>query len=260
VSNTEDEPTVVTPRSQGEEPASGGYSPRDWSGPAYQPPGSYVPPGQAKKRRVWPWVLGVLGVGLIGLVGLGIVGAILLPKVLRSSNRENVNSSTNRRVENLNSNLGINENTSNSNQSANTNANANASANSNSSGPPTDKAEVLSVLTDIEQEWTVANINADKKALERILADDYVATNLDGSTVGKVEYISTIQRDNQTQRWEFQDLKVDLKGNRATLTGVIKYYLKSGERSFQFADTFVWRDGRWQATGSEIKEVPTTTL
>ncbi|HEY7786236.1 MAG TPA: DUF4440 domain-containing protein [Pyrinomonadaceae bacterium] len=264
VAGTEEESTVVTPRSRGDQPASGGYSPRDWNGPAYQPPaGSFVPPGGARKRRVWPWVLGVLAVGLIGLVGLGIVGAILLPKVFRSnSNRGNVNANTNRGVENLNSNLGVNENTSNSNQlaNANTNANANANANSSSTGPPTDNAQVLSTLTDIENEWTVANINADKKALERILADDYVATNLDGSRVGKVEYISTIQRDNQTQRWEFMDLKVDLKGNRATLHGVIKYYMRNGERAFQFSDTFVWRDGRWQATGSEIKEVPLTTL
>jgi hypothetical protein len=256
VPSSEDEMTAVSPSSSrsGDPLPSGGYTPRDWNAPAYQPPSSYVPPGSTKKRRVWPWVLAVVGVLAIGIVGLGIVAAIVIPKIMDSaSNRNSGSYNSNQRTENLNSNPESNSNTSNSNHSENTNI-----ANDNSA-PPTDKADVLSVLTDIEHEWTVANINADKKALDRILADDYVATNLDGTTVGKVEYISTIQRDNETQKWEFQDLRVDLKGNRATLTGVIKYQLRSGERSFQFTDTFVWRDGRWQATASELKEIPRAT-
>ena len=33
--------------------------------------------------------------------------------------------------------------------------------------PPTDQEQVLAQLTNLEQEWTVANINADKKKLDR---------------------------------------------------------------------------------------------
>ena len=35
---------------------------------------------------------------------------------------------------------------------------------------------VLAQLKNLEHEWTVANINADKKQLDKILADDYVGT------------------------------------------------------------------------------------
>jgi len=47
---------------------------------------------------------------------------------------------------------------------------------------------VLQDLTDLEHEWTVANINADKKKLDRILADDYVGASADGTPQGKAEY------------------------------------------------------------------------
>jgi hypothetical protein len=38
------------------------------------------------------------------------------------------------------------------------------------------------------------------------------------------------------------------------LTGIVTFFLRNGRSgSFDFKDKFVWRDGRWQATGSELK-------
>lgn len=121
--------------------------------------------------------------------------------------------------------------------------------------PPTDQEQVLAQLTEIENEWTVANLNADKKKLARILADDYVGPAGPGQGLqGKKEYIDTIERDTRIDKWEFNDLKVQLSGDRATLTGRIKYVVRGQNVEFDFVDRFVWRNGRWQATGSEVKE------
>ena len=119
---------------------------------------------------------------------------------------------------------------------------------------PTDEQQVLAQLTDIENEWTVANINADKKNLDRILADDYVGqvAPSDHRLEGKREYLGRLQRDTVTERWEFADLKVDLSGDRATLNGKITFYGNGRQEAYNFTDKFVWRDGRWQATGSEM--------
>jgi hypothetical protein len=120
--------------------------------------------------------------------------------------------------------------------------------------PPADEQKVLAQLTDLENDWTVANLNADKKKLERILADDYVGPiSEQGGLQGKREYINTIQRDTSVQRWELNDLKVRLSGDRATLTGRITYFAAEQQVEYDFTDKFVWRDGRWQATGSEVK-------
>ena len=69
---------------------------------------------------------------------------------------------------------------------------------------------------------------------------------------GKTEYISTIQRDTSIQKWEFDDLRLTLRGDRATLLGKVHFQLSDREAVYDFVDRFVWRDSRWQATGSEV--------
>ena len=227
----EDELTEVRPD------ASQRYSP-----PAYQPP-SYVAPENAKKRKVWPWIVGIVSLLVLAMAGFIVAAVMLIPRMAKRSepvivSRSNTNN--------------------NANSSAPSDSNSNtAASNSNSaSGPttpaPTDKEVVLAQLKDIEHEWTVANLNADKKKLGEILADDYAGPNAQGRIQGKAEYINTIERDTSVQKWEFEDLKVTLRGDRATLIGKIRYQLSDREAAFDFVDRFVWRDNRWQATGSEV--------
>jgi ketosteroid isomerase-like protein len=229
--------------------------------PAYQRPGSYVPPDykpQQGKRKTWPWLLGLLVIVLVIFAGLGIAAALLVPRssVLRSANRNNSNVYV--VPNNSNSNRG------NSNENMNSsdwNENLNSNSNDDVTKPaPIDQAQVLSDLTALEHEWTVANINADKKKLNRILADDYVATLPNGNLQGKAEYLRTAERDDATQKWAFEDLKVSLRGDRATLTGVLQLEVRNerGQNhslAYRFIDKFVWRDGRWQATASEVQQV-----
>jgi hypothetical protein len=227
----EDEATVVSPRGN-----SG-----DWSTAPYQPPRAYVPPGgEAKKRRAWPWILGIVGAFILGVVALSLAAALLAPKLIRRQLEQPP------------------PRTSNTNQPANTNSNtANENVNQNANEtidtpPPTDHAQVLAQLTDIENDWTAANLNADKQKLDRILADDFVGES-DGGPQSKADYIRTIERNGDVDRWDFGDLKLTLVGDRATLAGTITYVLDDRQAVFDFTDKFVWRDGRWQATGAEIK-------
>ena len=243
-----DETTIVSapPRS---DPAAETerYVPRDWQRD-YQPPGSFEPLGP--KRRAWPWVLGIIGVLLIGLVGLGVALALMVPKIFRNSNTNNRSVT---RTENRNANSSA--------TLPNANTNTNVSSNKSDDdaldadvAPPTDAAQVLSDLTDIENEWTVANINADKRKLDYILADDYVGTTSDGKSQGKAEYLRTIERDTVIENWKFEDLKVALRGDRATLTGLIRIQVQGKDVVYRFTDKFVWRDRRWQAVGSEVAQ------
>ena len=245
VYSTASSPTSAIP------PPTEQYAPRDWTSREYQPPSSQIPSGRNTRRRVWPWVLGIGFALFLGIVGLGILAAVILPRMLRTkSNERTVNANVS--TETRNSNINTNENNANS---AVAEANANSETNSAEPSVPTDEAEVLSTLTDLEHEWTVANINADKEKLDEILADDYVGTDLEGKVIGKAEYIRTIERDTITQNWSFDDLKVALRGNRATLTGTVKFVARDNELAFRFTDKFIWRDGRWQAIGSEISRI-----
>jgi uncharacterized protein DUF4440 len=253
VNTAADETTVVSP-SSGD---SASHlpptvpAPSDWQGPVYQPPRSYVPPGSGQKRKIWPWVVGIVGVLIIGLIGLGVFAAILIPRIIREA--ENRNS----RVENVNAN---DESSAEADRETNLNANSNnanenTGSNDEAGSPPSDPDQVLADLTDLENEWTVANINADKKKLERILADDYVGTSADGSKQTKAEYINTIQRDTSIKHWDFEDLKVNLNGDRASLTGVIRLVVGDNQLAYRFTDKFVWREGRWQAISSSVSPI-----
>lgn len=253
--DTPDETTLVMPSPGNGE--SGAAEPSGQSVPAYQPPRSYVPPDYRaeSKRKTWPWVLGLLVFVLVLVAGLGIAGAILVPRMLRaSSNTNTTNANANVRRSNSNPNLN-GENSNSGSADGNENSNDNSDA-EDTTLPPTDEEKVLADLKNLEDEWTVANINADKKKLNRILADDYVGTT-EGRAQGKAEYLKTIERDTAIQHWEFEDLKVSLNGDRASLTGIIRLEIKDQqgqdhEAAYRFTDKFVWRDGRWQATGSVV--------
>jgi hypothetical protein len=225
----DDDATVVTPRNHDD----------SWNASAYQPPRSYVPPGgPPKRRRAWPWLLGIAGAFVLGVLMIAIAGVVLAPRITRRI--EQAESNANRRAENTNT-APAPESSPNTNSTEHVDVPA-----------PANEDQVLAQLKEIENEWTVANLNADKKKLDQILADDFVGEN-DGEMQSKADYIRTIQRDTQIDKWEFSNLKLVLTGDRATLIGMITLFDEDRKAAFDFTDKFVWRDGRWQATGSTVK-------
>lgn len=237
---TQDETTVVRPRDNDED---------DWNAMAYRPPAPYVPPGTPDKprRRVWPWIVGIGGAFILGILALGVMAAIMLTRMERARQNPRITvrqPDNSNRVENSNSNTAETTNDANSNSTEHVNT-----------PPPTDREQVLAQLKELENEWTVANLNADKKKLDRILADDYAGQESEeGGLQTKAEYINTIERDTQVEKWEFSDLNLSLAGDRVTLSGIITYFVRERSVSFDFKDRFVWRDGRWQATSAELKK------
>src|ERR1041385_2218529 len=217
----------------------------EWNAVAYRPPSPYVPPGTGTKprRRVWPWVIGLAGAFIVGMMALSVVALILVPRLQRQRERVGVGPGVGSRPENSNKHM----------PATPSNANSNSTENINTP-PPSDHDQVLAQLKDLENDWTVANLNADKKKLDRILADDYVGqSDEDGGLQSKAEYIDTIERNPDVEKWEFSELNLNLAGERATLSGIITYFVQDRSVSFAFKDRFVWRDGRWQATGAELK-------
>jgi ketosteroid isomerase-like protein len=195
----------------------------------------------------------VLAIVLLAIAGVGIAAAMLV----RNIARQNANVERRGVIVNANRNTNTNSNSNSSNWNDNSDDNSNVDV---TTPPPTDSEQVLADLKRLEDEWTVANINADKKKLNRILADDYVGIN-QGRPQGKAQYLKTIEPEPSIQHWEFENLKLSLSGDRASLSGVLRLEVEDEngdpqQITYRFTDKFVWRAGRWQAVASEVDQVP----
>ena len=191
----------------------------------------YQPPA-APKRKTWPWVIGILAI--LSILVVAIVAAFTVPGFLHASKNDNrPQPSPSRPVTSVSPNPDVSP--------------------TSTDDVPTDSAEVLAQLTKLEKDWTEANIKGDKQALERILADEY-AGNDDNSRT-KRKYIDTIKPDNSIENWELYDLTVNQTGDRAVVNGNLKEETSDETNVYDFVDTFVWRDHRWQAVTSHATRV-----
>jgi hypothetical protein len=231
---------------QGSYPGSGaqtGHSQAGWATPT--PQAQYSAPEPPKKRSKLPWILGGLVVAVIGLVVVGVVGLMVLGIMVGNSNNENSSVTTNSTVTNSSRRTTATE-------SYNS---ANANSESTDDDAPTDRDAVLSDLTEVENEWIQANIAGDKAALDRILATEYTGTSSDGVVQSKDQYLETAQPVTNVKNWKMSDEHVSLIGDTAVMTGILDWATTSGKDRYRFTDTFIWRDGRWQAIGSQASPV-----
>lgn len=111
------------------------------------------------------------------------------------------------------------------------------------------------------QAFDRAQLAGDSAALARMLADDLVYVRGSGALAGKREFLATFTAPGfrldpfTVVRPTFVVLGPDaaIVGGETTLTGTA-----GGERFAQhlrYADTFLWRAGRWQVVHVQVTEV-----
>jgi ketosteroid isomerase-like protein len=115
-------------------------------------------------------------------------------------------------------------------------------------------------LIQLERSWNEAFYRKDVPFLERVLADEFIATYEDGSQGDKAKEISLTQGFNQRVDSAMQDdFIVKLYGD----TAVVWFSLHLiGPRQGQpvqvdlrYVDVFVWREERWQCVSSHSTKV-----
>jgi hypothetical protein len=188
----------------------------------------------SSQRKTWPWIVAIIAVLLVGGVVIAAV-AIILPQMMHPATNTNrlgpqsspIPSPTRRPSPSPSVSPSVEE----------------------SDEMPTDPDAVLTQLTDLEDDWEQANVDADKDALDEILADEYQSDSQD-----KKHYLDTIT-PHPGRTWTFSNTHVQLNGTRAALTfHLVRSGAGEAETSGNDVDSFVWRDGRWQATAShELK-------
>jgi hypothetical protein len=110
-------------------------------------------------------------------------------------------------------------------------------------------------LIKLEQDWANALVKADLAWLDRILADDYISTDSEGIVGNKAQEIATMKSgDYVLISTVLDNFKVHVYGVAAVYFGrsTDKAQFKNKDISgqYQWTDTWVKRDGRWQCVAS----------
>lgn len=235
------DPSLRRPNYQANAPQDLWNPARGWTPQAPQP----VP--SLRQRNLTLWILGGAAILL-----LGILITVIAISASRKSSDEGL------RTENRSSdNVAVVNNANSNKQAPDTNANKNTNKPvTETDAPPTDPDLVLSQLTAIENEWNDANMKGNKAAIRRIVADEFRGVGANGSVENKEQMLAHTSPAPQIASLTLSDLKVSLAGNTAVVTGLNTAKSKTGQRvKFRFTDTFLWRDGRWQAISSQASQV-----
>jgi ketosteroid isomerase-like protein len=116
---------------------------------------------------------------------------------------------------------------------------------------PPDPAQIL----ELEKKWTEAYRQRDVGILSSLLAEDFIITVEDGSTYGKVGYIShSANVSVKVEIAELSELRVRMHGNAAVVTGAYHEKGVSNGTPYEYRDrlTDVWMKigGSWRVIAS----------
>ena len=119
------------------------------------------------------------------------------------------------------------------------------------------KNSVEQILIQMEHDWSEADLHKDAAALQRILADDWVGIDFEGTVLNKQQALAGIVSDfsGSLDSTVLRDMKVRVYGNTAVVTGTDTetgdYHGQDSSGRYQWTDVFVRRAGRWQAVSSQ---------
>ena len=116
-----------------------------------------------------------------------------------------------------------------------------------SAQPDAAQAEIIAA----ENAWNIAELHHDASALSRLMADDLVLTETDGSVISKTEEVA-FSADPQThfEVLESHDMTIQIHGDAAVVSGSYRekrtYHGKTFEHRGRYTDTWISNNGTWK--------------
>jgi ketosteroid isomerase-like protein len=123
-----------------------------------------------------------------------------------------------------------------------------------------DRVSDRAYIRQAESDWAESVVSNDVSVLERILADDFVGVDIDGSHYSKADAI----KDFRTHPSEFasnhlNEVEIRFYGDTAVAQGNESWKKKDGTPGkFVWTDTWIKRAGKWQIVAAEDLVPPVT--
>jgi ketosteroid isomerase-like protein len=108
-----------------------------------------------------------------------------------------------------------------------------------------------------ESNWVTAELHHDSAGLNRLMSDDLVMTETDGSVIDKAQEIAFAGDSNaRLEVLETHDMKVHIHGDTAVVVGAFHekgiYHSKPFEHKGRFTDTWIRQKGMWRCIASQF--------
>ena len=118
----------------------------------------------------------------------------------------------------------------------------------------------------LEREWLDAYEKRDAKAMDAIVAEDFVITFTDGSLQTKPQIMSSIRAGKignyPAYKFYTEEVQARVYGDTIILRGrVTTEYVRDGKtvkEQSRYTDTYIKRKDRWQVVASHLSNVPKT--
>lgn len=111
----------------------------------------------------------------------------------------------------------------------------------------------LEVLTALNHDYVQSVQQGNVQRFDEILADDFLASNPDGSLVNKQQFLEQTARPVTIRDLEAHDVRVRRMGDFAIIHARTSYTTASGEqRQGRYTDVWARRDGRWLAISAHV--------
>jgi ketosteroid isomerase-like protein len=121
-----------------------------------------------------------------------------------------------------------------------------------------EQKEAERYIVESERQWAESVATGDPSTVERILADDFLGVDPNGTLYDKAKMIADTR--NAPQYFvsnRLNEIKVRFYGDTAIAQGDESWERRSGERGrFVWTDTWIRRNGRWQIVAAEDLIVP----
>jgi ketosteroid isomerase-like protein len=120
-------------------------------------------------------------------------------------------------------------------------------------------ADVERYIRESESQWAESVANGDASVVERILADDFLGVDPDGSFYEKAKMVAdTREAPKEFISNRFNDVKVRFFGDTAVAQGKswVRRTVTPLRGRFVWTDTWIRRNDKWQIVASEDLIVP----
>lgn len=115
----------------------------------------------------------------------------------------------------------------------------------------TDQGKILA----LENVWNLAIVHKDVRALDQLLAANFVGTDFDSTFMNKAEFIRSIgAKGYHPQQMINETAAVHLHANAAVVTGVYRERGTDKGKPYdlraRFTDTWIFENGEWRCAAS----------